>query len=1160
MSNIINDVQLDKANNLSDLTSVSTAVTNLGATSTATASALVVRDSSAGVAISDASTIVNASDTTKKIGFNVSGATTGHKATLSFSPSANQTITFPNATLGDTVCLLGQTQRLSNKSFYNTGLAFVDNNNLAQISINTNAANASSNTALTLSAGSGGTVTLPTGTVTLAGLDTVQTLTNKSMDGLANTFTNLPPIGSLAYGTTVPDATYLKANGQVLSQASYTALFSKIGILPSFTNTTKTVTSNSLIDVAYSPTIGGGLYVAIGSSGQAIWTSPDTLNWNANNTAGVLLATPTSIAWFSGAGGMFVMCGAQTYACTSVDGTTWLTSLIGADALVSFVACSSTTIVVGGASDADNGIQNVWTSTDGVSWTKRQLLGAAAGKTITALNYSSGLSLFFAGCSDGNIITSPDGITWTLRTSGVGSQINQFASSGSLVVAVGAGGVITTSPTGVTWTVKTQQTGASLNGVAYSPTATIPWYAIGTGIQMTSADGLAWVTSCSLTPGKRNIIYSSTDSQYVICGSNGFLATTPDLITFTGRVSALPTTAFNAGAYGVNGGTHAYVIVGAITGGNGAIQTSTDSGVTWTSYNSGVGNNVLNDVVYFSAVSLWVACGAGGRVTSSPDGAAWTAPAALAGSPAFLALAFNGSILVVVGAAGNIFSSTDGTSWTSRLATSSTTTQLNSVAWNGTIFCAVGNTGVVVTSTDGITWTKQSPIGPLNNANWLWITSDGVGNFYAQKGNFYIFVSTDGINWTPYYTPSTGFSVNWMNGKLVAYSNGEGSIITSTTGGQTWTTTTRGNQGRNSNIWNKLYWSLPSSQYMLTGNGGSSSGGFYSSVNGQVIAGIGFQACLTTLYAPAPQSKLVALGISGCGMVSTDNGLTFTPITSQPLSAESDNMSYMAYSPSLDLFVAVSNVGIWYSSNGTVWTQAAYTTPYLGNTPGASLGHIVWAAAPALFVIVGGAGTILTSTNGTTWTTVVLNVGQAINSVCYNTALGLFVAGGNNGLFFTSTNGTSWTKRLAKVTLEGFFIVQTLESLGFVAVTTGAIGTTMYSSDGITWVLNPGVLNVALNANGSVSLYSSVDNGVFFLGPSFVVFTNDGQTFQTISTFTPTLNTRWGITYIPATDTYAVVAGPSDTSGWLTLMTRSYNKNTQFVLPTLQNTWIKALP
>jgi hypothetical protein len=52
-------------------------------------------------------------------------------------------------------------------------------------------------------------------------------------------------------------------------------------------------------------------------------------------------------------------------------------------------------------------------------------------------------------------MTSPDGITWTSRTSGAGAnRVNGFGFANNLYTAVGNGGYVATSPDGATWTAR----------------------------------------------------------------------------------------------------------------------------------------------------------------------------------------------------------------------------------------------------------------------------------------------------------------------------------------------------------------------------------------------------------------------------------------------------------------------------------------------------------------------------------------------------------------------------------------------------------------------------------------------------------------------------------------------------------------------------------
>src|SRR5690606_30949482 len=62
---------------------------------------------------------------------------------------------------------------------------------------------------------------------------------------------------------------------------------------------------------------------------------------------------------------------------------------------------------------------------------------------------------------NGEIFTSPDGISWTSRTSGTVEFLYDVVYSGQFI-AVGSGGTILTSPDGITWTSRTSGTANSL--------------------------------------------------------------------------------------------------------------------------------------------------------------------------------------------------------------------------------------------------------------------------------------------------------------------------------------------------------------------------------------------------------------------------------------------------------------------------------------------------------------------------------------------------------------------------------------------------------------------------------------------------------------------------------------------------------------------------
>jgi hypothetical protein len=229
------------------------------------------------------------------------------------------------------------------------------------------------------------------------------------------------------------------------------------------------------------------------------------------------------------------------------------------------VASSSSIVVVVGF-DNNTADGRITTSPDGVTWTVRTT-------PISYLNcVAFGNGLFVAGSVVGGLATSPDGITWTSRTSGFGSDsINGAAFGNSTYVICGASGRISTSTDGITWTSRTSGTSQSLLSVRF-------------------INGL-----------------------FVVTGNAGFLATSTDAITWTSRTSSFGSSSVQNVTYG-NGN---YVAVG----GDGKIATSSDA-ITWTQVgNSTFGATVVAGVAFEK--NTFIAVGNEGKIAKSFDSRTW---------------------------------------------------------------------------------------------------------------------------------------------------------------------------------------------------------------------------------------------------------------------------------------------------------------------------------------------------------------------------------------------------------------------------------------------------------------------------------------------------------------------------------------------------------
>jgi hypothetical protein len=296
----------------------------------------------------------------------------------------------------------------------------------------------------------------------------------------------------------------------------------------------------------------------------------------------------------------------------------------------------------------------------GTAAASNQIGGITLSNSALRIDPNDGF-LVAGGEGGATIATSPDGITWTSRTSPFSSYAWGFAWNGSLWVAVGRSAQgIATSPDGITWTTRTSAFTNNVYAAAWNGSL---WVVAGSGTAtiVTSPDGITWTTQTS----------PFTDSAYTVAW-NGSL----------------------------------WVAGGALAGGTSTIATSPD-GITWTSRTSPFTSSTL--AVAWNG-SLWVAGGRGTtRIATSPDGITWTSRTSPFTTAVF-DVAWNGSLWVAVGEGGErIATSPDGITWTGQIGAGTAGSQCLGVAWNGSLWIVGTNgTNKIVTSPDGITWTPQT--------------------------------------------------------------------------------------------------------------------------------------------------------------------------------------------------------------------------------------------------------------------------------------------------------------------------------------------------------------------------------------------------------------------------------------------------------------------
>ena len=258
----------------------------------------------------------------------------------------------------------------------------------------------------------------------------------------------------------------------------------------------------------------GNAVVTVGANG-AIFTSIA----GAATTASTNPAAPADLnaVWYASLG--YIAAGANGTILYSTDATTWTVQ-----------ASTTTAALYGGTSLGSGGYIAVGAagtllgSSDGQTWA-----AVASGTTENLYAATFGNSRYVAVGANGTIVTTADGITWEAVASGTPNDLRgvAFAAIGTTIdgvtvvtnhfVAVGAAGAVLTSSDGVTWTVQPPITAKDLLAVVYGG----QFVAVGkAGGIFTSPDGLTWQARTSGTSNDLAAI-ARTLSGYTAVGDAG---------------------------------------------------------------------------------------------------------------------------------------------------------------------------------------------------------------------------------------------------------------------------------------------------------------------------------------------------------------------------------------------------------------------------------------------------------------------------------------------------------------------------------------------------------------------------------------------------------------------------------------------------------------
>lgn len=290
-----------------------------------------------------------------------------------------------------------------------------------------------------------------------------------------------PPAGSTLIGRVLTAANTFSANfPEETSAEAVTAV--------TVWNSQSASAANQWIGLCWAPEL--RTFASVASSGtDRVMLSSDGITWDPQTAASAV--TWTAVTWSNTLRRFVAVAFDGTTATNTMysdDGVTWLNGTT-TQANQWYSVCWSPALKLYCATSL-NGTNRVMTSSDGITWSvQTSPIGQWYG-----VCWADHLNLFAAISITGSVMTSPDGIAWSLQTGGIGTGHDiTYSPELGLLCAVGLTGTRSmTSPDGVNWTLHGSTPAASWRRVRWAKDLGL-FVAIASGGQiMTSPNGSTW--------------------------------------------------------------------------------------------------------------------------------------------------------------------------------------------------------------------------------------------------------------------------------------------------------------------------------------------------------------------------------------------------------------------------------------------------------------------------------------------------------------------------------------------------------------------------------------------------------------------------------------------------------------------------------------------
>ena len=709
-------------------------------------------------------------------------------------------------------------------------------------------------------------------------------------------------------------------------------------------------------------------------------------------------------------------------------------------------------------------------SYNGKDWNHLVLSGVAT--NFSSITWANDLFVAVAnnGTTSNQIMTTSNGINWSIRTSSIANNWTSVTWGNGLYVAVSTNtgtNQIMTSPDGITWTTRTSPTSNQWQSVAWGNNIFVAVASSGTNNRvMTSTNGTSWTIRTSPSNDSwRSVIWASGLNLFIASNdsnnSNNRIMTSPDGINWTLQNTTNSNINFSCLCYSpelnlVVGGSD----LNSVNIYNFNRMARSSDGTAWslvdTSYDL-----AWSDLIYIEEFNKYYAISDTGsfgtisflskQLATSVNGIDWDFSYIDSNvNPRFRQFAWSSELNILIALLanpGNVFYRTiDGINWISTTVPSGTWAYIKWISeWNMFIAVASAGTNRAIYSNDGISW--QTMNLPTNN-NYSSIE-------YSSSLNLGIITLVS--NPTRYFTSSNG--IDWVERTMT--DQNENTFSSTTYSKVVWISQL-----------NMFIHSIPNANiYYYSYNGLNWISNNYIFTYGSVAsAGYAITTAIPIWISKFNKLYVMAtINDESSRILESSNGITWTQVYSLPayhnnytnlywsevknqLIAYGINTYLTPYSPFLVLnnyIDPIVNYNISSIDSLNKYNESASNesvSSWLSRTsPNNNWTSICYSFDRNLYVAVANSGTnnrIMTSSDSITWTSRTSPADNNWTSVIYSKELGLFVAvanSGSNNRIMTSPDGITWTLRNNNIDNDWNSICWSSELNLLVAVSTNGI-------------------------------------------------------------------------------------------------------------------------